>query len=121
VWHELELTKIYDNKKYVNICNNGVWTGWTQTSDVVPLRTATLSASWTASGSYFYQDVTVNGIQVTDTPIVGIAPGSDNAANVNYSMAFSNVFRITTSANSIRAWARSKPTVAIPIQIKVVR
>lgn len=83
--------------------------------------TATLSTSWTASGNYFYQDVAANGILATDTPVVGVNPGSDNAANVNYSMAFSNVFRVTTSANSIRVWVRSKPTVAIPIQIKVVR
>ena len=83
--------------------------------------TATLSTSWTASGSYFYQDVSVSGILATDTPVVGVNPGSDNAANVNYSIGFSNVFRVTTSANSIRVWARAKPTVAIPIQIKVVR
>ena len=85
------------------------------------LFTATLSTSWTTSGSYFYQDIAVSGILATDTPIVGVNPGSDNAANVNYSIGFSNVFRITTSANSIRVWARQKPTVAIPIQIKVVR
>ena len=88
---------------------------------VVPRYTATVSTSWTASGNYFYQDVAVSGILATDTPIIGINPGSDNAANVNYSLALSNVFRITTSANSIRVWARAKPTVAIPIQIKVVR
>lgn len=83
--------------------------------------TTTVSTSWTASGSYFYQDVAVSGILATDTPVVGVNPGSDNAANVNYSLAMSNVFRITTSANSLRLWARAKPTVAFPIQIKVVR
>ena len=85
------------------------------------LFTATLSTSWTTSGNYFYQDVAVSGLLATDTPVVGVNPGSDNAANVQYSMGFSNVFRVTTSANSIRVWARAKPTVAIPIQIKVVR
>ena len=85
------------------------------------LRTATVSTSWTASGNYYYQDVAVNGILESDTPFIGINPGSDNAANVNYSIAMSSVFRITTSANSLRIWARTKPFVAFPIQIKVVR
>ena len=85
------------------------------------LYTATVTTTWTASGDYFYQDIAVNGILATDTPIVGINPGSDNAANVQYSLGMSNVFRITTSDNSIRVWARAKPTVAIPIQLKVVR
>ena len=85
------------------------------------LRTATVSTSWTASGNYYYQDVAVNGILESDTPIIGINPGSDNAANANYAIAMNKVFRITTSDNSIRVWALSKPAVAIPIQIKVVR
>ncbi len=86
-----------------------------------PLFTATVTTSWTESGTYFYQDIPVEGILETDTPIVDINPGSDNAANVAYSQAIGKVFRITTSANSIRVWAVSKPAVAFPIQIKVVR
>lgn len=86
-----------------------------------PLFTATVKTTWKTSGSYFYQDIAVSGILATDTPMFGINPGSDNAANVAYSVAISNVFRITTSTNSIRVWARSKPSIAFPIQIKVVR
>lgn len=86
-----------------------------------PRFTATVTTTWKTSGSYFYQDIAVSGILATDTPMIGINPGSDNAANVKYSVAISNVFRVTTSANSIRVWARSKPSIAFPIQIKVVR
>ena len=86
-----------------------------------PLFHATVTNNWTASGIYFYQDIPVDGILETDTPIVGIAPGSDNAANVQYSNAISSVFRVTTSANNIRVWVRSKPAIAFPIQIKAVR
>lgn len=83
--------------------------------------TATVPTSWTASGSYFYKDVTVNGILATDNPVVDIYPGSDNAANVLYSESICKVFRITTSANSIRLWATEAIGTAFPIQIKVVR
>ncbi len=86
-----------------------------------PLFFGTVTAEWESDGSYFYQDIEVNGIMETDTPTIGIRPGEDNAANVAYSVAISNVFRITTSANSIRVWARSKPSTAFPIQIKAVR
>lgn len=85
------------------------------------IYTATVTTSWVEEGGYYYQNIAVEGIQETDTPIVGIDPSEDNAANVAYSVAISNVFRITTSANSIRVWARSKPSIAFPIRLKVVK
>ena len=85
------------------------------------IYTATVTTSWLEEGGYYYQDITVEGIQETDSPVVGIDPGEDNAANVAYSVAISNVFRITTSANSIRVWARTKPSIAFPIRLKVVK
>ena len=85
------------------------------------IYTATVTTSWVEEGGYYYQDIAVEGIQETDTPVVGIDPGEDNTANVAYSVAISNVFRITTSANSIRVWARAKPSIAFPIRIKAVR
>lgn len=76
---------------------------------------------WTADESYFYKDVTVNGILATDNPIVDVQFGSDNAANVLYNESICKVFRITTSANSIRLWATEDIAQAFPIQLKVVR
>lgn len=83
--------------------------------------TATVSTGWTASGNYFYKDVTVSGILATDNPVVDINAGSDNAANALYSESICKVFRITTSANSIRLWATEAIAQAFPIQLKVVR
>lgn len=83
--------------------------------------TATVTTSWTASGSYFYQDVAVSGILATDNPVVDINPGSDNAANALYGEAICKVIHITTSANSIRVWATEAVVTAFPIQLKVVR
>ena len=84
------------------------------------LKSATVTATWTASGGYFYQDVTVSGITSADTPVIDILPGSDNAANVLYSEAICKVFRITTSTDSVRVWATEAITTAFPIRIKVV-
>lgn len=83
--------------------------------------TATVTSTWTASDSYYYQDIVVDGILATDNPIVDINPGSDNAANITYSECICKVFRITTSANSIRVWATEAIASAFPIQLKVVR
>lgn len=83
--------------------------------------TATVATTWTASGNYFYQDINVSGILATDNPIVDIKPSSDNAANVQYSEGICKIFRITTAENKITVWATEKPSVAIPIQLKVVR
>ena len=83
--------------------------------------TATVTTSWTKSGVYYYQDIAVSGIVANDTPVVDIVSGSDNAANVLYAEAICKVFRITTSANSIRVWAKEAINTAFPIQLKVVR
>lgn len=83
--------------------------------------TAAVSATWTASGDYFYQDIAVSGILATDNPVVDIVCGSDNAANKVYSENICKVFRITTSANKIRVWATEAISTAFPIQLKVVR
>lgn len=83
--------------------------------------TATVTATWTTSGDYFYQDIAVSGILATDNPVVDILPGSDNAANVVYGENMCKVFRIVTSANSIRVWATEAIETAFPIQLKVVR
>lgn len=82
---------------------------------------ATVSATWTADGDYFYQDIAVEGVLETDNPIVDISPGDDNALNTTYSDCMCKVFRITTGANSIRVWATKAVATAFPIQLKVVR
>lgn len=83
--------------------------------------TATVGTGWTANGDHFYVDVVVNGITANDNPVVDINPGSDNAANVIYGENICKVFRITTSANSVRIWATKAIASNFPIQIKVVR
>jgi hypothetical protein len=86
------------------------------------LYTATLSTDWTFSNSgYFYQDVAVDGILETDTPIVDFLPGADGEVNIQHSKNMCKILWITTSENSIRVRATEAIGTALPIQLKVVR
>lgn len=84
--------------------------------------TATIGASWNGSAAPYTQTVSVPGILSTDTPIVDI-----NFSSIAYSnkeavvTAWSSIYRITTSNNSITVYADDKTTTAVPIQLKVVR
>ena len=82
---------------------------------------ATVTTNWTQDGDYFYQDIAVSGILETDSPVVDIVTGSDNATNIQYSESICKVFRITTSENSIRVWATEAIAAEFPIQLKAVR
>lgn len=85
--------------------------------------TATISADWAFSndGGYFYQDVAVDGILETDSPIVDVLPGSDGADNILHCKNMCKILWITTSENSIRVRATEAIGTALPIQLKVVR
>lgn len=84
--------------------------------------TATLTAaSWTGTTSPYSQSVTVSGILATDTPIVDVVMSGTYAADEARQEAWSNIYRITTASNSITLYAKEKPTVNLPIQLKVVR
>lgn len=84
--------------------------------------TATIGTSWSGSAAPYTQTVSVPGILSTDTPIVDI-----NFSSIAYSnkeavvTAWSSIYRITTSNNSITVYADEKTETAVPIQLKVVR
>ncbi len=87
------------------------------------LYTATLSNDeWKFSDSgYFYQDVDVDGILETDTPVVDFLPSADGETNILHSKNMCKILWITTSDNSIRVAATEAISTALPIQLKVVR
>lgn len=58
--------------------------------------TATVPVAWTASGEFFYQNVSVPGMLASDNPIADILPGGDNAANKLYAEAWGKVLRTDT-------------------------
>ena len=84
--------------------------------------TATIGTSWSGSAAPYTQTVSVPGILSSDTPIVDI-----NFSSIAYSdkedivTAWSSIYRITTSNNSITVYADETTATAVPIQLKVVR
>lgn len=84
--------------------------------------TATLTAaSWTGTTSPYSQSVTVSGILATDTPIIDIVMSGTYSTDEARIEAWGYIYRAVTANGSITFYATEKPTVSLPIQIKVVR
>ena len=80
-----------------------------------------LSTGWTGSAAPYSQEVTVTGITAADTPLVDIVQTGTEATDEPMREAWGVVTRIVTGAGKITAYASEKPTVNIPIQLKVVK
>jgi hypothetical protein len=84
--------------------------------------TATLDTDgWTGTEAPFAQIQEVSGILATDVPIVDVVLSGDWEVDEARLEAWRYIYRIVTSNDSITAYAREKPEVALPIQLKVVR
>lgn len=83
--------------------------------------TATLDTTWSGATAPYSKTVTVTGISATDTPIVDVVMSGTYTTDEARIEAWGYIYRITTAANSITLYATDKPTVSLPIQIKVVR
>lgn len=82
-------------------------------------KTATLGTSWTTETGYVKQVVTVQGILVTDTPIIDlITATADFEAQEE---AWGKVFKATAGANQITFYAKEATETSISLNIKVVR
>lgn len=83
--------------------------------------TATITTTWSGSGPYT-QSVTVSGILASDMPHITPIYSSDNTTALTQREAWACVSKAATAANAITfACFEDKPTVAIPIQIEVMR
>lgn len=86
------------------------------------LYTLTLpSTGWTGDAVPYAQEVTVTGIMAADTPLVDIVQTGTEATDEPMREAWGVVTRIVAGVGKITAYASEKPTVDIPIQLKVVR
>jgi len=84
--------------------------------------TATLDTDgWTGTEAPFVQIQEVSGILDTDVPIVDVVLSGDWEVDEARLEAWGYIYRIVTSEDSITAYAREKPEVALPLQLKVVR
>lgn len=82
---------------------------------------ATLDTTWTGSSVPYSKTVTVVGILATDTPIIDVVMSGTYETDKARQEAWAYVYRAVTSNNSITFYASEKPTVNLPVQIKVVR
>jgi hypothetical protein len=86
------------------------------------MLTVTLDTDdWTGSEAPFVQIQEVSGILADDAPIVDVVLSGDWEVDEARLEAWGYIYRIVTSNNFITAYAREKPNVALPLQLKVVR
>lgn len=86
------------------------------------LYTLTLpSTGWAGAAAPYAQEVTVTGITAADTPLVDIVQTGTEATDEPMREAWGVVTRIVAGAGKITAYASEKPTVDVPIQLKVVK
>ena len=79
------------------------------------------TSGWSSSAPYSVQ-IALSGILSTDTPLVDIVQSGNESTDAPLREAWACITRITTAENSITVFAaEEKPTVAIPIQMRVVR
>lgn len=83
--------------------------------------TATLNTTWSGSSAPYTKTVSVNGILSTDTPIIDVVMSGTYSTDAARTEAWGYIYRAVTGANSITFYATDKPTVNLPIQIRVVR
>lgn len=83
--------------------------------------TATLDTAWSGTSAPYTKTVSVSGLLSTDNPIIDVIMSGTYSTDEARMEAWGYIYRATTANNSITFYANEKPTVSLPIQIKVVR
>jgi hypothetical protein len=83
--------------------------------------TATLDTTWSGTSAPYTKTVSVSGILSTDTPIIDVVMSGTYSTDEARTEAWGYIYRAVTANGSITFYATEKPTVSLPIQIRVVR
>ena len=83
--------------------------------------TATLSTSWSGSAAPYTQTVTINGITSAHNPIIDVVMSGTYSTDQQRIEQWGYIYRAVTGTNQITFYASEKPTVSLPIRVKVVR
>lgn len=83
--------------------------------------TVTLNTTWSGSAAPYTKEQTINGILASDKPLIDLVPSATFADATKQENAWALVYRAVTAANKITFYAKAKPTVSIPLQIRCVR
>ena len=83
--------------------------------------TVTLDTTWSGDAAPYTKEQTINGILAADAPLIDLAPSATFADAEKQADAWALIYRAVTAANKITFYAKSKPTVSIPLQIRCIR
>ena len=82
--------------------------------------TATLSTSWSGSAAPYTQTVTINGITSAHNPIIDVVMSGTYSTDQQRIEQWGYIYRAVTGTNQITFYASEKPTITLPIRVKVV-
>lgn len=101
---------------------SGAVTGDKLASGAVSTRyTAQIGTVWTGSEAPYTQEIAVSGITATDRPIVDLLPSDTWSAAQTQIEEYGYIYRIETGAGKITVYAAEPTTVAMDIQMEVLR
>lgn len=105
-----------------DVMSQGSVTTQLNTKATTAQYTATLLASLWSSSAPYTQTLNISGILSTDSPFVDVVLSSTTETAINQIDAFSCISKIETSDGSVTATCFSyKPSINVPIKLKVVR
>jgi len=78
------------------------------------------AASWSGTTPPYSNAVTVNGITPSHNPIIDVIMSGAYSTDQQRCEQWGNIYRATTSSNTITFYAHEKPTIDLPIRVKVV-
>ena len=101
---------------------SGAVTGDKLASGAVSTRyTAQIGTVWTGSEAPYTQEIAVSGITATDRPIVDLLPSDTWSTAETQIEEYGYIYRIETGAGKITVYAAEPTTVAMDIQMEVLR
>ena len=83
--------------------------------------TVTLDTTWSGDAAPYTKEQTINGILAADAPLIDLAPSATFADAEKQADAWALIYRAVTAANKITFYAKAKPAVSIPLQIRCIR
>lgn len=87
------------------------------------IYTATIGTTWndTNGEAPYYQDIVIDGLLATDTPVIDMVPSDDYAVAVNQTYAWAEIYRMVSSNNVLTVYAMHTTSTAVPIKLICVR
>lgn len=81
----------------------------------------TLSTRWAGQAAPYTQEATRIGMLASDMPLIDLVPSANFAEAQIQADEWALVYRVETRANKLIFYAKAKPTVEIPLQIRCIR